>query len=80
MLYFVSPGGASMVDAGGKNFVYWSSRTQENANLDAFSPNFVFVPQINCCSADKWRGPWPTRPLGCEGSGLIRVAFFTRLI
>ena len=35
-----------MVDAGGNNFVFWFSRTRENAFLDAFSKNFVFLPQM----------------------------------
>ena len=35
-----------MVDAGRESFVFWFFRTQENAFLDAFSKNFVFVPQI----------------------------------
>ena len=34
-----------MVDAGGENFVFWFSRTQESAFLDTISKNFVFVPQ-----------------------------------
>ena len=29
-----------------ENFVFWFSRTQENATLDAFSKNFVFAPQM----------------------------------
>ena len=45
-LYFVSPGGASMVDAGRENVVFWFSRTQEHAFLDAFSKNFTFLPEI----------------------------------
>ena len=35
-----------MVDAGGENFVFWFSRTQENAFLDTFTKNFAFVPQM----------------------------------
>ena len=34
------------MDAGGENFVFWFSRAQEYAFLDAFSKLFVFVPQI----------------------------------
>ena len=45
MLYLVSPGGTSVVDTGGKNFIFWFSRTQENAFLDAFSKGFDFVAQ-----------------------------------
>ena len=36
VLYYQSPEGASMVDAGGKIFVFWFSRAQENAFPDAF--------------------------------------------
>ena len=46
MLYLVPPGGASIVDAGGENIMFWFLRTQENIFLDAFSKNFDFVPQI----------------------------------
>ena len=35
-----------MVDVGGENFVFWFSRTQENAFLDTFSKNFVSGPQM----------------------------------
>ena len=35
-----------MVDAGEENFLLSISRTQQNAFLDAFSKNFVFVPHI----------------------------------
>ena len=35
-----------MVDVRGENFVFWFSRTQENAFLDAFLRNYVFVPQM----------------------------------
>ena len=58
VLYLVSPRGSSVVDAGGKNFVFWFSKTQENAFLDAFSKNFVL------CRKRFWfirkvEGPWP---------------------
>ena len=33
-----------MVDAGGENFAFRFSRTQENAFLGAFSKSFAFVP------------------------------------
>ena len=55
VLYLVSPEGASMVDAGGENFVFLFSRTQEKAFLDTFSKKFVSVPQIFFCSAKTWR-------------------------
>ena len=45
MLYIVSPGSVSMADVGGETSVFWFSRIQENAFLDPFSKNFVFVPQ-----------------------------------
>ena len=40
--YLVSPGGASIVGAEEENYVFWSSRTQENAILDALSKKFCF--------------------------------------
>ena len=48
VLYFskLSPGDASLVDAGGENFVFWFFSTQENAFQDEFSKNFAFVPQM----------------------------------
>ena len=45
-----------MVDAvggGGGGVSCFGSPGQENRFLDAFSKNFVFVPQIFCCSAEK---------------------------
>ena len=51
-----------MADAGGKNFVFWFSRTQENASLDTFSKNFVLCHQCFLFSR-KVEGPWPTRLL-----------------
>ena len=57
-----------MVDAGGGgDFVFWFSRTQENAFLEAFSKNFV--PHMFFCSAEKWRshGPPTPPPRGCTG-------------
>ena len=35
-----------MMVARGENLVFWFSRAQENAFLDAFSKEFVFVPQM----------------------------------
>ena len=35
-----------VTDVGGKNFVFWFSRTQENASLDALSKDVDFVPQM----------------------------------
>ena len=57
-----------MVGAGWENFVLWFSGTQENTFLDAFSKNFVFVPQMLFCSAEKWigHGP-PPPPASCAG-------------
>ena len=43
VLYLESPGGASIVDAGGEIPSYGSSY----AFLDAFSKNSVFVPQMS---------------------------------
>ena len=43
MLCIVSSEGASMVDAGGENFIFWVSRTRENAFLDAFQRSFFFA-------------------------------------
>ena len=53
-----------MVDARGENFVFWFSRTQENAFLDEFSKNFVFEPHTLLCSAEEWRGHGPPGPPG----------------
>ena len=55
MLYLVSPGGVFIMDAGRGNFVLRFTRTQENAFLDAFLKNFVFMSQIYFCSAEEWR-------------------------
>ena len=49
VLYLVSPGGASMVNARGENFMFWFSRTQKKTFLDKFSKNLFlchkhFVP------------------------------------
>ena len=63
VVYLASPGGSSMVDAGGENFVFWFSRTEENAILDMFSKNFAFVPRIFLLSR-KEEGAWPPRPAG----------------
>ena len=41
MLYFVSHGSISKVDARGEIFVFLFSRTQENSFLDTFSENFL---------------------------------------
>ena len=41
------------------NFVFGFSRTQENAFLDAFLKNFVFMPQMFLCAAQKWKGMGP---------------------
>ena len=61
-----------MVDAGGNNFAFWFSRTQEDAFLDTFSKNFVFVPQMFSCSAEQWRHPSPLPP-GCVGPAMVLV-------
>ena len=62
MLLFVSPGGASIMDAGGENYVFWFSRTEEkDAFLDAFSKNFDFVPQMFFLFSRKVEVPWPTQ-------------------
>ena len=62
-----------MMDARGENLAFWFSRAQENAFLDAFSKEFVFVPQmffvlyrnggaIVYAPAPQLRGPcFPTR-------------------
>ena len=44
--YLISIIVTSMVDTGGKNFVFWFSRIQENATLVRFSKSFVFMPQF----------------------------------
>ena len=67
MLYIVSPGGTSKVDAGGENFVFGFSRTRENAFLDGFSKNFVFFATNIFCLAEKWRGHGPPGLPGCVG-------------
>ena len=46
ILNLVSPGGASTVDAGGENFILWFSRTQQYTFLDAYSKDFIYVPQM----------------------------------
>ena len=51
-----------MEDAECENFVFWFSRTQENAFLDAFSNSFVPGPHM-FFAQQKMKGPWPTRPL-----------------
>ena len=61
MLYLVSAGGVFVVDAGGENFIFWLSRTQENAILDTFSKNFVFVLQMFFVQQKSGR-PMYTRP------------------
>ena len=50
-----------MEDAGCENFVFWLSRTKENAFLDAFSNSFVPGPHM-FFAQQKMKGPWPTRP------------------
>ena len=35
-----------MVDAAGENFIFWFSRTQENAFIYVFLQEFAFVPQM----------------------------------
>ena len=44
MIYLVSPEGASMVDAGGENFVFLFSRAEKNVLLDVLLKNFDFMP------------------------------------
>ena len=66
-----------MVDAGGENFVFWFSRTREDAFLGAFSNNFVFCHKCFLFSR-KMERPWPTRPPppGCmdpDYSNILRV-------
>ena len=57
-----------MMDAGGENYVFWfSTRAQENAFLDTFRKNFVFVSQMflvqqksggTMAPGPRLRGPW----------------------
>ena len=51
-----------MVDDGGENFAFWFSKTREIAFQDAFSNNFVIVPQSRNID-----GPWHTRPPRLRG-------------
>ena len=46
VLYLISPGGTSMVDAGGENFVFWFSRARENAFLGAFKQVLFFATTV----------------------------------
>ena len=43
MLYLVSPGGATMVDRGGENFIFWFATTHENAFQDTFFQRILFL-------------------------------------
>ena len=74
VLYFVSPWCTTIVEAGGKNFVFLCARAQENAFLDTFSPNFVYMPLF--LVQQKSGGAWPPDPLlwlRCLWDGDIRL-------
>ena len=51
-----------MVGSGGENFVFWFSRSRENAFLCAFSKNFVFVLHMFLFFSRTVEGLWPTYP------------------
>ena len=65
MLYLLSPGGVSLVDAGGGNYRIWFSRTQEIAFLDKFLRSCM-VNLKGGFSAEKWGYGSPDFP-GCVG-------------
>ena len=49
------------MDAEGENFIFWLSRTQESAFLDAFSKN-LFLCHASFLFSRKLEGPWSTWP------------------